>query len=266
MFTTAARHQSFSLHAKAVRSAGGRYQWTTARDGRCSRAGYLQGQPRVIVATHPGLRVRGVHGGRRSRQRAHCRRPLRRRGPAPRASRSGHRVPGPDHFAVFLDRGRMHTIGFDPHLRDAIGPRRGQSSPFSVAGPWRSPTAARPSAAGTRSPGRSAAPDAPAPSCGNTSAAQAITADNRSTPLTIPDAFPPDHSGRGPDDHRMPSDADRFPPTVDPNNVFTRAVRRRTDVSTRQCQPTVESHEERSPPPSLHQSPAGTTPISRQPV
>ena len=36
------------------------------------------------------------------------------------------------------------------------------------------------------------------------------------TPLTIPDAFPPDHSGRGPDDHRMPSDADRFPPTVDP--------------------------------------------------
>ena len=180
--------------------------------------------------------------------------------------RREHRVPGPDHFAVFLDRGRMHTIGFDPHLRDAIGPQRGQSSPFSVAGPWRSPTAARPSAAGTRSPGRSAAPDAPAPSCGNTSAAQAITADNRSTPLTIPDAFPPDHSGRGPDDHRMPSDADRFPPTVDPNNVFTRAVRRRTDVSTRQCQPTVESHEERSPPPSLHKSPAGTTPISRQPV
>jgi hypothetical protein len=59
MFTTAARHQSFSLHAKAVRSAGGRYQWTTARDGRCSRAGYLKGQPRVIVATHPGLRVGG---------------------------------------------------------------------------------------------------------------------------------------------------------------------------------------------------------------
>jgi hypothetical protein len=174
MFTTAARHQSFSLHAKAVRSAGGRFQWTTARDGRCSRTGYLQGQARVIVATHPGLRVRGVHGGRRSRQRAHCRRrrrPLRRRGPAPRASRSGHRVPGPDHFAVLLDRGRMHTIGFDPHLRDAIGPQRGQSSPFSVAGPWRSPTAARPSAAGTRSPGRSAAPDAPAPSCGNASAA-----------------------------------------------------------------------------------------------
>lgn len=68
------------------------------------------------------------------------------------------------------------------------------------------------------------------------------------TPLTIPDAFPPDHSGRGPDDHRMPSDADRLPPTVDPNNVFTRAVRRRTDVSTRQCQLTVESNEERSPP------------------
>ena len=122
MFTTAARHQSFSLHAKAVRSAGGRYQWTTARDGRCSRAGYLHGQPRVIVATHPGLRVRGVHGGRRSRQRAQCRRrPLRRRG-----LHREHRVPGHDDLAVFLDRGRMHTFGFDPHLRDAIGPRRCQ--------------------------------------------------------------------------------------------------------------------------------------------
>ena len=122
MFTTAARNQSFSLHAKAVRSAGGRYQWTTARDGRCSRTGYLQGQPRVIVATHPGLRVRGVHGGRRSRQRAQCRRrPLRRRG-----LHREHRVPGHDDLAVFLDRGRMHTFGFDPHLRDAIGPRRGQ--------------------------------------------------------------------------------------------------------------------------------------------
>jgi hypothetical protein len=260
MFTTAARHQSFSLHAKAVRSAGGRYQWTTARDGRCSRTGYLQGQPRVIVATHPGLRsvVFTVVVGQLNGHTAG----------GGRCGGAGlhreHRVPGHDHLAVFLDRGRMHTIGFDPHLRDAIGPRRGQSSPLSVAGPWRSQTAARPSATGTRSPGRSAAPDAPAPNCGNASAAQAITADNRSTPLTIPHAFPPDHSGRGPDDHRMPSDADRFPPTVDPNNVFTRAVRRRTDVSTRQ--PTVESHEERSPPPSLHQSPAGTTPISRQPV
>ena len=163
MFTTPARHQSFSLHAKAVRSAGGRYQWTTARDGRCSRAGYLQGQPRVIVATHPGLRVRGVHGGRRSRQRAQCRRrPLRRRG-----LHREHRVPGRDHLAVFLDRGRMHTFGFDPHLRDANRPAEVSHRPLLLPGPGDRRLPLSRSAAGTRSPGRSAAPDAPAPSCGN---------------------------------------------------------------------------------------------------
>jgi len=168
---------------------------------------------------------------------------------------------------LYSRQGRMHTIGFDPHLRDRDRPAtRSVIALFCRRALAIADCRSGPSAAGTRSPGLSAAPDAPAPSCGNASAAQAITADNRSTPLTIQDAFPSDHSGRGPDDHRMPSDADRFPPTVDPNNVFTRAVRRRTDVSTRQCQPTVESHEERSPPSSLHQRPAGTTPISRQPV
>jgi len=138
-------------------------------DHRTRRALQPSGLPQRATESHcrhaSWAAGRWFHGGRRSPQL---------NGHIAGGGRCGgaglhreHRDPGPDHLAVFLDRGRMHTIGFDPHLRDANRPAEVSHRPFLLPGLGDRGLPLGRSAAGTRSPGRSAAPDAPAPSCGN---------------------------------------------------------------------------------------------------